>query len=54
MKLPDAVALGWNTRQGPVDWCGRYAAAGGHGTWQWAEQLATRGYGAVVVVFGGF
>lgn len=54
VELPGAVALRWNTQLGPVHlvWplpTGRRATHQ-----QWAEQLAPRGEGAVVVVSGSF
>ncbi|MEU1813404.1 hypothetical protein [Micromonospora aurantiaca (nom. illeg.)] len=56
VQMPGAVALRWQTRQGPVHlvWPLPNQRRVPHQHRRWAEQLAPRGDGAVVVVSGGF
>ena len=54
VELPGAVALRWHTRQGPVHLVWPLPTGRRAPHQQWAEQLAPRGEGAVVVVSGGF
>ncbi|MGC4808656.1 hypothetical protein [Micromonospora sp. DT233] len=54
VELPGAVALRWQTRQGPVHLVWPLATGRRQPHREWAEQLAPRGDGAVIVVSGGF